>query len=304
METTERLGFDPKELIDPAGYANFKGIASELRHDWDWANVIVGGERTGKSVLGHIICAIVDPNYALSRVVFPTPELSYACSKAKPYSAINQDEGAETWLSADVHSKDAREMTRLFMMVGYKNLFFNINIPDVRLIQRYLKTFRTKSLIRITRRGCYAYYSKNRIREIRIDSNNQSVKWPVANFRGTFKSIPKASQFWVAYLAKKAEHIGSKGTYNPKVIAEQLKMERALKNTVDLKEAAKIMGMNSRTLSAWIRDGSLKKVYHVEAFRNLKGWRLRFCDAVHMAKHIYGDKGGDKKIERMGEEDE
>lgn len=252
------IDFNPRELIDEDGYENLRGISRELHNDWDYPGIIVGRERTGKSTFAAIATAIVDPTFCTNRVVFPTVELQQAIQKSKPYQGIIQDEGAETWLAADTNSREAREIKRLFMMMGFKRLWVAILIPDIRMVEKYLKTHRAKFLIRIRKRGVYEYFSDFRIPEIRVDASTKAVKWPSPSFRGWFREIPKESAFWKAYLEKKARHISNKSEINPKIIEERMKIERLKRNSVDMRTAGQMIGVSEHTVRQWIKT----KRYH------------------------------------------
>lgn len=280
------IDYDPQRLIDPAGFQNFSGLARRLRRDWDAIGLIVGGERTGKSTFAHIVCSIVDPAYCTSRIVFPTAELQMAISRAKPYSAVCQDEGAETWLAMDTNTQGGQETKRIFMEMGFKNLFIVICLPDIRLAEKYLKTHRIKFLVRIPKRGKYEYFDKGRIGEIRIDSVTKAVKWCVPSSQGYFFDLPHTG-FRAAYLEKKAEHIGNRSEINPKVIEERLKQQRFMKSTVDLRTAGQIIGVNVRSVQEWINNGKLKKA-HIKPIKTYKGWRIPLKDARHLRDACMG----------------
>jgi len=262
-----RPDFNPKDYIDPLGWANILLIKGDLRDDYSSTGFIVGKERSGKTDFSLIWDSGVDPTFDTSRVVFPTNELKRAISKCPPhcFKAISQDEGAETWLSDDANSTEQREMIKYFMQSGYKNLCITANLPDFSKMTRYMKGHRIDFLIRIIRRGTYAFYSENRIKEIKTDLQSKRVIWPKPNFIGWFKQIPKTA-FWHEVERKKTIHLGGKEV-RPEVLEMQMKMERFRKNSVNMVEAAKMMSMKRNTFHAycvgehWSRIGGLKPFY-------------------------------------------
>lgn len=278
------LDFNPEDFLDKRTIENFKNARKRMENDWDHVNVIVGDEGSGKSVLGHLICLTVDKNMRADRIVFPTVELEWAISHAHEYYAVDHDEGAETWMSLDANSADGRKMMRKFMEIRYKRLFFNINIPDIQLLQRYMKKHRAKTLIRIIKRGTFAFYSKKRIKEIKSNKTTQIVQWPTPNYIGHWKQYPKTSRFWIEYAKKAAMFKGHKEE-NPKVIEQQLKTEKFLQKTVTLRDAAKMIGCSLGSLRTWHQRGLLKKEYGVKTFRTSDGRvRLLVSDAEKICK--------------------
>lgn len=281
-----QVDFDPREHIDRIGYMNFKGIAKLLPQDKDWVNIVVGPERSSKSVDSHVLCAIVDPTFCVKRVTFPTAEFRKEVMRAKRYTAVSQDEGAETWMSLDANSIESKRMVRLFMEVGERNLFINIVIPDFRYLNKYLKGHRANSLIHVTSRGKYDFYSKSRLQQIRIDANTRTVIWAKPNFSGWIRQFPK-KEFWKEYVAKKRGFTGSKDK-DPKMLALQEKTEKFYKTSMTLREAAITLGMNPSTFATWSATGQLKKRWGVKAIDTMKGYRLRNKDVKLIYMKAYG----------------
>lgn len=290
--------FDPYQYIDRMGALNFGSISQFLRQDRDWVNLTFGRERVGKTTLSHIICAIVDPNYDTRRIVFPTAELRWAIARSKPYQAINQDEGAETWLSTDASTAETRKMVRSFMQIGAKNLFVNVNIPDAGMINRYMKSHRAASVIRVTKRGQYAFYSAKRAAAIRKDNNTKVVIWPKPNFTGRFRKLPDSSEFIREYHRKEHDHKFSVRSENPKIIEKELQMERLIKNTVDFASACKQIHVTKGVLFAMVRDGRFKRA-GIKPFRGPHGWRLTQPDMRKLLLLKWG-KTIDKHLKKEG----
>jgi hypothetical protein len=284
-----KVDFDAEYLLDPKMVSNLRKIKQYLREDHDWVTIIHGPERGGKSTLGHECNAIVDDEYDTAHVVFPTSELRYAIAKSPKYRAIQQDEGAETWLSGDANTADTKKMVKSFMQIGAKNLYFSICLPDAGALNRYMKTHRVNCVLRVMKRGVFAFYSAKRAKTIKKDNNTKKVIWPRPNFVGYFRKIPESCEFWKEYKRKEWEHKFSTRSENPKVIEKELQMERFLRDTLDFRQAARVLGVSSNTVNVWNCNGVLKKRFHVKPMHGAKGWRLTQSDVMRMRKIIYGN---------------
>jgi hypothetical protein len=283
-----KVDFDPYHFLDERTIQNLRHISEDIRDDRDWVTLTFGHERVGKSTLAILCCAIIDQNFDTSRIVFPTAELRYAIQKSKPYQAIDQDEGAETWLSGDSNTKETRKMVRTMMQIGSKNLYFNINIPDAGMINRYMKSHRANCVMRVISRGKFAFYSARRAKGIKKDSQTKKVIWPKPNYIGYWSKPPKTSDFWMEYLRKAHDHKFGRHGENPKIVQEELKMERFYSQTVDLHDAAKMIGMKYATLTIWACNGVLQKRFHVKPILTVTGKRLLIKDIDIIRKKIYG----------------
>lgn len=283
-----KVDFDPTQYLDRWGVSNFTSIRKyKLYNDWDHVNVIVGRERSGKSQLGILVCSIVDPDFSVKNIVFPTVELRAAIGRAKPYTAIDQDEGAETWLSDDATGYDSRRMVRSLMEIGFKNLFINVIIPDAGKVSNFLKAHRASSLLRVVGRGRYAYYSGPKLKQIKRDSQTKAIVWPKPNYMGRWKKIPEGSPFWKAYL-EKANGWKSGHKDNPKLIEAQMDIEAFQKDTLTFSEASRILGFCSAWLANLHRQGILKKRFGVKPIQIGATLRITYKDFNRIKLGVYG----------------
>lgn len=286
---TIKVDFDPQLYLDPIGYANAKHIKADMRKDKSATIVVVGKERRGKTTFADIFGAVIDPDLDTAHVVFPTAELRAAVNKEREhcYRVILQDEGAETWLSDEAAGADAKEMVRMFMETGYKNLCVIILIPDYAKVQRYLKAHRVDVLIRIVKRGTYHFYSESRAKAIKINHDTKQIMWGKPNFAGWYRPFPKTA-FWEEVERKKRFHLGSKDD-DPRVIAAKIKIMKLMKKTVNSRMAAAMMGLRPTQFQHSIARGSLSK-YGVKPvkFGNAKRWFI--TDITRLVKlHIGGN---------------
>jgi len=281
--------FSPRDFIDQMGQHAAGWVRSELRHDKSYTIIIVGKERMGKTTFSAIFGCLIDPTLCLRRCVFPTAELKKAIHEQPEhcYRVVLQDEGAETWLSGDALSGDAKDMVRYFMETGYKNLCVIINIPDVSRVQSYLKSHRADCLIRIVHRGVYAFYSEVRLRGIHYDQTSKRVIWPTPNFYGHFKKVPNSS-FMRALELKKRKHLGHK-ELNPaavKMIEQQEKM-RAI--TIDTNTAAKMLGLKPPTFYKHYKEKRFKKLGIEPLITGMGSKRRRWwIKDVRQLQRVYG----------------
>lgn len=238
---------------------NLRGIKQHIRKDFDWVWVVIGYEGMGKSTHAWGLCNEIDPDFNVKKVVFTFDELVLAMDRAKPYSAIMIDEGAEIFFNLNTTTKEGRIIQRKFMACRSKNLFYVICIPDFQALQRYMATHRISCLTRVIRRGVCEFYSKKRILKIRKDKNSKGLVFPKPNFFGKFNKVTGTE--WERYLKKKANF--QKLESSRKVIREKLKRAKQRYKYYTASEVASILGVQNQTIRLWIRSGyGGKKIFY------------------------------------------
>lgn len=294
------IDFDATKYIDRTGLNNFLGIKHELPDDKDWVILNVGRERGGKSSLAIIVAGIIDPTLTTNRIVFPTAELRYAIQKAGMYKVVIQDEGVETWLSADANSRDTKKMRKTFMQMGEKNLVVIINIPSYAEAAKFISRWRAHTILRVVARGKYYFYSANRVDEIRKQAATNKIIWPKPNFIGFWRK-PPATEFWKEYKRKAHEHKFGRHGDNPKIIQAAMKMEKFKSETVDFHDLSKMVDVPIGTLRVWASTGVLKKRYGIKTIDSYKEKRIWLKDANRLKIQLYSNAVDNTTKEKGGE---
>jgi hypothetical protein len=285
--------------LDSCTLQNLEIVNEKVKDDFDAVILIVGPERMGKSTLGNNVACVLDPRMTTGRMVWSTAHLRWAIAHAKPYSCILQHEGANTWLSMDANKAENRKMVRCFMQIGEKNLKIIILVPDVAMIQRYLKQFRALAMLRVTTRGHFKFYSRKRIKLIHVQANTKKMIWPKENFRGWYRRPLPETPFWEEYHRLDHEFKSSQNAENPKVVEAELRMDKFKRDTVTMGEAAKMLGLKRGTFEAWAWSGRLKKKYGIKPFETMAGKRFYVKDITALQRKGYGnhfDKGISKEM--------
>jgi len=284
------MDYDARQCLDACTLQNLELVNEKVKNDFDAVILIVGPERMGKSTLANNAACVLDTHMTTGRMVWSTAHLRWAIAHAKPYSCILQHEGANTWLSMDANKAENRKMVRSFMQIGEKNLKIIILIPDVAMIQRYLKQFRALALLRVTTRGHFKFYSRKRIKQIHLQQSTKKVIWPKENFRGYYRKPSPETPFWEEYHRLDHEFKSSQNAENPKVIEAELRMDKFRRDTVTITEAAKMIGMRRGTLEVWIWNGTLKKRYGIKPFETMAGKRFYVKDITTLIHKGYGGR--------------
>jgi len=263
--------------------ANLDGVKEKLRKDMDWLHLVVGYEGVGKSCLGIQICQDVDSDFDVSRIVFSPMEFMEAVHRAKPYQAILCDEGVELLFTRKAMHREQVDIIKTLTQIRAKNLFICICIPDLFLIDSYIRGHRIKSMTRIVRRGVFAFFSKKRTGQIYRDPEMRTVKYPQPNFYERFKDL-NGSKIWDAYLHKKGLFV--KGG-SAKIWDLRAKRQKQKKKKGDW-----------FTINEWSVIEELKPAF----IRNLI-YRYNYIPKKYLDKSLFGEviihkKGMDKALNK------
>lgn len=237
--------------LDEMLASNFMDITYSIRNlSWDWLNVNSGIERGGKSDFGlsqawwlsHEGGMKFDWSPAMSNVFFYEPAMAEKMMTVPDESVVIIDEGGETLFSRKAMKREVSEIIQTLMRYGSKRIFLIINIPDWRWIDRYIRTSRVRSLIKIKtkaqkimvdgrltmvrERGFYRFYTRNMVK--RASKKKEHLGDPA--FFGVFESFGKEHpEEYAWYKAKKDAFLVSSG--------ERLTKERLV---VEAKESKRL----------------------------------------------------------------
>lgn len=234
--------------------ANLEGIAGELRKDFDWLLLIIGYEGIGKSTLGMVACKIVDHSFNVSRICFEADEFHRLVDTVPKYSAILVDEGTALLFSRDSMKRDNKRVVATLTQCRYKNLFIAICVPDFFLIDKYVRVHRARTLLKLVGRGRFGFYSRKRMRQIRIDPFTRMIRYPAPNF---YDDYPKVKgKEWDEYKKKREAY---QLEYSSVELMEATERTKELfRNTVSVSEFAKAKGVNKETIRIRIKEDKIK----------------------------------------------
>jgi len=183
------------------------------KKDFDWFHLNTGVERSGKTTLGMRMCYAIDPEgFNIDNIVFTASDFRRIAASSKKASAIMIDEGAITLFSREAMKYETRELIKILTVLGHKNHFIVINIPDITLIDTYIRTFRARSLSKIQlvhvqgqvvpRRGLALIFGRRTARKIR-KSKDGHIFWPKPTGVIFYKKITKKDgrlwEIWKQY---------------------------------------------------------------------------------------------------------
>jgi hypothetical protein len=203
--------------------ANIEGIYKRvLFEDEDGVVFIVAPPGYGKSSLALLMAKYIDPTIDDNRIIFNLDELKDFLtlaakelkkekdselkgelykSKLKGKTVI-LDEGVFMLFSGDAMSKDGKTIQKLFSIIRALNLMMFVNATNFRKVNKGVKEDRIIGLIRIIRKGVIEFYSKKRIRKIKI--MEQNIYFGRAAYNEKVGRIAKDSHYWKMYEQKKA----------------------------------------------------------------------------------------------------
>lgn len=186
--------------------SNFEAIAKLINNnDIDWLHVNISRERLGKSTLSLHQMQIADKIFQkqpeVNRIIFDKEHWDSAID-ATSESTIIADEPAFLLSGSDAMTKDTKGTIKDIIVSGYKHHLYILNWTDYRLIHPYIRRNRIDSIARIVKRGWAHFYSKGKVKQIKIEKDDK-IKWPEPDFRDTFPQIN--NQLWNNYKQRKED---------------------------------------------------------------------------------------------------
>lgn len=232
-KTKKKLNKNVKEyqgIIPYLTLNNIQGIYDRvLEEDEDGVIFVVAPPGYGKTTVALILAKYIDPTLEneTERVIFNIDELKLflkACAmelkKEKSCSvngveyhsklkgkAVVLDEGVFMMFSGDAMSREGKLIQKLFSVIRALNIMFFVNVTNFRKVNKGVKEDRIIGLIKVIKRGTISFFSKKRVRKIRILENN--MIWPRSNFTELIGKLDKTSIYWRNYELRKAEFLYS-----------------------------------------------------------------------------------------------
>jgi len=196
--------------------ANIKPLL--CKKDMDYFLGIIGYERSGKSNLAQAIAKsyiecpphhhhkapAIPLKFDKNHYAFSAEQLSEKVYTLPRGSPVIIDEGATTLFTMDAITPEGREATKLITVMGERNLFVIICVPDFFLLTPYIRNHRLKSLCRVVSRGRAAVYSKPTMRKIEKNKSGR-VRYPAPTFVDSWQE--QKGQLWNEYEKMKADYL-------------------------------------------------------------------------------------------------
>lgn len=196
---------DFEKLVPPKFLDDLeRGNKIVREEDNDVCIVIEGAERIGKSTLALIICLFVDHLFSIDSIVFFKRLFVKALRKLKKYQALQYDEAGLGLYKRDGTTKGTKIINKILMTVGQRNLWLVFLIPSFAELDKYLRTHRIDTLIRVTEKGYAKVYSKKKIKQIRQNKDG-SLIYPMCEYAFHFKKLE--GEVWNEYKKHKKEQL-------------------------------------------------------------------------------------------------
>jgi len=110
-----------------------------VKNDLDFLLVITGRERIGKSTLALQIASIVDPDFKVDQIVFDIPTLYKKVYELNKGQVVIIDEGATAFFAREAMATDVREGVKLLTVMGERNLFVILCVPNFFIVDKYIR---------------------------------------------------------------------------------------------------------------------------------------------------------------------
>lgn len=206
--------------------ANINGIHNKIMtEDEDGVVFVVAPPGYGKTTQAIMAGKFVNPEIDNEKIIFDMNELKEFLSIAAQElrkekmaiaagtiyvsylkgKSIILDEGVFMMFSGDAMTKDGKLIQKLLSVIRALNLMIVVCATNFRKVNKGVKEDRIIGLIRIARRGVIEFYSKKRIRRIKILEN--TIYWGRPNFVERSGKLKKDSTLWKNYEVKKANFL-------------------------------------------------------------------------------------------------
>lgn len=242
-----------------------KVIPRVHKKDKDWVCLIDGEERAGKSVFAQQLAKTLDPSFTHERMCHTGEEFKNAIINAKKHEAIVFDEAINGLDVKGSLSRLNRELVRLMMEMGQKNLFVIVVLPTFFMLDKYVVFFRSKGLFHVYenrgRQGFWRYYGKVKKRMLYIQGKKYyNYGWPRTRRRGRFNETYLIDEN--EYRAKKRRALeqrdeGETGRAD-KVVLQRDALIKFVYNTYKIKQSQIVKGIEKWGSS--IDQGSVSRI--------------------------------------------
>ena len=190
-------------------------IGEFLKQDFDWFHLNCGSERSGKTTLSLRLAYAVEPTLTMDNFIFSFEDFKKVLDGNKKLKVVVIDEGAISLFSREAMKYETRELIKVITILGHRNLLVIINIPDITIIDSYIRNFRLRSLSKtilykskkniVPKRGIAYIYGARTAKGIKKNMYGK-IYWPPPQGLIKFKKITprdgKLFDLWQEYQVK------------------------------------------------------------------------------------------------------
>lgn len=177
----------------------------------DWFILIVGLEGSGKSSLALNLfarfCQLSNysiPDTLLRTLIYDEDELLRFISTLSPeekYLPILLDEGANILFNRESMNVKRNYILKFFNVMRFLNSIMIICSPNIKFIDKNVKTHRVKSVFYIPQRGVYWYYDKQQLDVMLKNETTRTWKWIEPKIVGSY-SVNKTLEEMTTLIKK------------------------------------------------------------------------------------------------------
>lgn len=187
-----------------------RDIARRLRQDRDWFHCNDGYEGSGKSNDSFWGNLFIDPDFysrnldkdtLLKDILFQVAQLNQCIKGSSRYTAITIDEGSKVLFAREAMKEKNIDLIKTFTMCRQKNLYVNICVPTIWILDPYLRNFRIKT-------WSHNFEEYDQRGFMKLFRKKESM-WKVEPFYELRAEavLPKFdNELWDTYLLKKEEY--------------------------------------------------------------------------------------------------
>lgn len=244
-------GVDPIDVfMEDIFFMGCRDIAKRLRQDRDWFHVNDGYEGCGKSNNSFWGNLFIDPDFyvrnldndtMLKDILFQVSQLTKCIKGSSKYTAITIDEGSKVLFAREAMKEKNIDLIKTFTLCRQKNLYVNISVPTIWILDPYLRNFRVKTWSHNFEEYDERGYGK-------LFRKKESM-WKVEPFYELRAEavLPKFdNELWDTYLTKKEEYSVQD---DKSAMYERNQVILRLCEKMTQKEVGDIVGMSQQNIS-------------------------------------------------------
>lgn len=251
-------------------------VAYDKLTNWNWDHVLIiaGDERMGKSTLGE---HITDWWYTKKYSKCTPEQIQHICLDMKdfvmdlrtlqPGEQITYDEAGEL-SNLRMMDRFNYAITQAYQVIGGLNVFTVIILPSVFLVNPFFSTRRARGFIQVYKRGSFAYWGKDKLREVIEKNRKYTKKNPWRVMPDFYDHFPMYNgPLHQPYLEKKMRRInGIRDDLFDKLYVQKEKEDNELKwianayKVVGVTKSAEIFGVTKATIYNKLKEYNKNRV--------------------------------------------
>lgn len=244
---------------------NVKKILSKK---YDCLILISGGERVGKSTLGHAVSYyLTDSHLSLDNYAIDTEDAIKKIEKLER-TVLIIDEGMLVFSSKDHMNRKQRQLLQILTICGQKQIILVVIAPSVLDLNKYIVCRRARFLLRAYsderfNRGNFAYYGTDKLKVIYELGKKYGIfpQRVYPNFRGRFNDFKP--EFNTGYLKLKLDTLEKSFKNKPKELSKEerrvfdlevAKKNKELEKPITNIQLSRLLGVHRHTISQYYKE--------------------------------------------------